>query len=431
MSTSDFPGPLYGQYGDDQPLIHQRTDPWRTVIPMHPLSVGETLDAAMRLLRFNPGPFIVFPIVVNLVVSAIDVLLALALGQSLSFDPGDVNNVYIFLSLFITFVANLLVIVAGTRVTLASVRGQKLSLSQTFTLAKDGLGRIGLRMLGFALIAVVAITVAIFIFAIGFSTVIFAAFGSDSGAGFLIANLIVLVVAYIAFLFFAFYRFTVAPPAMVAEDLGPFEGLARSWRLTKGSLGYFLGMFVSLAIISIVLTTILGIVFTLTASTAFDPVTGSVSATMGTLGSIIFSLLMSALLVPISMAIINLIYVNMRMKRENFHQEFLYGAGAATQMGAGQVGGNAFDQGGYGQQAGYPQPGYGQNAFDQSYGQYGQYGQTGGNGYDQNGQYGQTGGYNQYGQTGGYNQTGDANGTQQSNPEGWDGRPQWYGDTEK
>ncbi|WP_461013071.1 hypothetical protein [Trueperella pyogenes] len=382
MSSQDSSG-SYGQYGEELPQVHHRVEPWRTVIPMHPLSVGETLDSAIRLIRFNPVPFIIFPIIVNLGVAAVETLVTVLMGQSLTFDVAGLrtSTLYLLISLAITLVANLLVLVAGTRVTLASVRGEKLSLSDTFAFARKDLGKVSLRIIGLTLITFVFVGVFVFAIITAFIALFSAMLKSDSLA---LTSLIVPAFSLFTLIFLVFYRFTVVAPAIVTEDLGPLAGLARSWKLTKGSLGYFVGMFAALLAISSVLSTIVTVFFAFTFGVFnVSSAAGSVSLAMGA-GSILLSLLLSALLVPISTAIINLIYVNMRMKRENFHQEFLYGAGSShTQPGA-LIGSPRSDADA--RQAG---PVLGQ------------------------------GGYGQYEQPG------------DRRPNQWDGRPQWYGDHDK
>lgn len=455
MSAFDSQGPRYGQYGDDQPQIHQRVEPWRTVIPMHPLGVGETLDATMRLLRFNPVPFIVFPIVVNLVVAALEVLLSLAFGQLVSREVVGATNLtlYALTVAIIYFFANMLVLVAGTRVTLASVRGQKLSLSETLALARAGLGKIALRMIVLALFAIAAGVVVVLIFAAVISGLALSAFSFADSSGTTITFMILSFLVYVVAVFLLVYRFSVAVPALVAEDIGPAEAIGRSWRLTQGSLGYFAGLYITLSIIMSVLSGVLGIVFGLVVGGVFSNSGDIVAATAGSAVSILFTLLISALLVPISMALINLIYVNMRMKRENFHQEFLYGAGQAAGPGAFSQPNqysqhNRYDQ--YGPQAGYTPPVYGNDSgqvgdgqsgqgYGQSYGHNGQsYGQGDGTQYGQsygyNGQtygYGQAGQYgqpDQYGQQSQYGQQGQDTESGKDTP---GERPSWYGDFEK
>lgn len=167
-----------GDYGQRsyQPDMNSRVGSWRSVIPMRPMSVGETLDAAVRLIRFNPVAFIVFPLIVNLLAGAVNVVLSLALGQSTFTGMNDLGlqmpAAVSMLTAIITLAANLIVLVAGTRVTLATIRGEKLRLGDTFQLAKGQFGRLAARMFGLLLIMIAAIIV----FTIIYASVILALF---------------------------------------------------------------------------------------------------------------------------------------------------------------------------------------------------------------------------------------------------------------
>lgn len=411
MSTGDNnqPAPSYGQYGDYQPQVGDRVQTWRTVIPMHPLSVGETIDATMRLIRFNPVAFVALPVIVSLVVAALDMALASAFGElsSTSLGLAQTNSVYAVVSLLLSFVAQVFLIVAGTRITLASVRGQKLSLGGAMSLSRQNLGRVSVRLLGLYLIFF-ALAIVFVIVLVGIAAMIIQMIGTSS---FPVLPLLAAPFAVFTLLFFAFYRLIIAPSAMVAEDIGPLAAMSRSLRLTKGSLGYFFGLYVAVMIIFTVLTTVMSILLALTIGTTLaspDPFSGTGNL-IGATSVILMTLVISVIISPIAMSLINLIYINMRMKRENFHQEFLYASGSSVAAVNPQRG-----------PFGVEPTGQGQNGRDQG----GQYGQQAQRQHGQ-GQYGQT----PYGQEsqpryGQYGQAGEAS-------DEWQGRPQWYGDADK
>lgn len=378
MSADNNSLPAYGQYGDDQPRMTDRVESWRTVIPMHPLSVGETLDSTVRLIRFNPGPYIGFPIVIMLVVTALEVLVTFAFGQSvISADDllasGTSSTTISFL---LNLVANLLIVVAGARVTVASVRGQKLTLAETFDLAKQNIARITARVIGLTVLFIVLAIATVALYTAGlFLLRLIAPFDLPAvGMIFFIIGVLLLTVAIV---FTVFYRFSIATPALVVEDIGPLRAMSRSWKLTKGSFGYFLGLAATLIGIFIVLVFIIGFVVGMTVGiTPFD---AQEPSPINAFSSIVIAFVISAISTPISMALTNLVYINMRMRRENFHQEALFDAGADA--------GVQLD----------PQPGY---DVDRHYGQ-----PSSGGGSD------------------GYGQPHDG--------AHWQGRPQWYGDPDQ
>ena len=414
-----------------QPDMNSRVDSWRSVIPMRPLSVGETFDGAVRLIRFNPVAFIVFPLIVNLVAGATNILVTLALGESTFTGGSGGANYAVVISLvtsIVTLAANLIVLVAGTRVTLATVRGEKLTLGQTFALAKGQLVSIAARMLGLFLFITLAMALYIFML----SALLAALFDNigDSSSGFF-WGIFGWPILAIILAFFAFYRFTVTAPAMVAEDIGPISGLSRSWHLTKGSLGYFIGLLFSMIAIGIGLGIIISFIFITFAGLGGTNSTDNPGVVLvsGGIGSVLAALLGAIVIAPIVTAVTNLVYVNMRMKRENFHQDALFQAGREITPAQRDQLPNGYDAG----QPGYgAQPGYG----EQPYGAQPGYG-TGQPGYGEQpygtpSSWAPDGGYTSGSGTSGYGQWSSHADGSQAEPQGdaWgidEQRPHWYG----
>ncbi len=414
MSAWDNDRPTNSPHGDGQynPDLNARVGGWRSVIPMRPLSVGETLDGALRLIRFNPVPFIVFPAIVNLVVAAINMLVGLAFGESAFTTTAsyDTSVVFSVLTMIVSLVGNLIVLAAGTRVTLATIRGRKLSLGETLQMARRQLGVLAARMLG--LMALVLL--AVFLFFTVIFAVLFGIFDSlDVGSTGFVFNLIAAPVFFMAIGFVMFYRFSITAPAMVAEEIGPIVGLRRSWELTKGSFGYFAGLLLTAIAIGAALTFLFTLFFAFTVGlSVYADNNAGFFLTTGVVGIILVSLLAALIIAPIVTAVTNLVYVNMRMKRENFHQDALFQAGRQEQI-----------NGKNGQQPyGYNQ--YGQSQHDQTFGgdpsgeqAYGSaaYGPSSQNGYGQWAPPTAPGSYNS-----GTNQSGVLH------PNDWQERPEWY-----
>ncbi|MDP9805960.1 MFS family permease [Trueperella bonasi] len=325
----------------------------RSVIPLRPLSVGETLDSAVRLIRFNPVAFIVFPLIVNLVAGAFNVLITLLFGETTIRNTSisaEIPVIFSILTTIVALIAGLIVLVAGTRVTLASIRGKKLTLNETFTEVKAQFGRLSVRMLGLLLITIAATV--LFTFTAIFLVVSLVRAFEPGVSGVLFTLLMIpMIIGVLGFLLF--YRFSVTAPAMVAEDIGPLSGLSRSWSLTKGSLGYFIGLLLTLIVIGIALNIVAAIFIALFGGIGFAGNSESGMFLAGSaLGTVLVGLVVSIFIAPFTSAITNLVYVNMRMRRENFHQDVLYSAGPDQ-----SAGGYIRQEGPYGQP---PQSGYGQ-----------------------------------------------------------------------
>ncbi|VEI12892.1 glycerophosphoryl diester phosphodiesterase membrane domain-containing protein [Trueperella bialowiezensis] len=375
---------------------HTFVSGWRTVIPMRPLSVGETLDAALRLVRFNPAPFIVFPIIVNVLASAIEVLaMALFLNGPVDLvvvtDPtrsainASLNGtlgLLIILGL-IGGISYLIVLIAGVRVTIASVQGKKLTIGETFRMATNQIGRIFLRLIGLVVITFLLTSGLV----LGFALIGYLLLSGESGS---VMRLLLFLAIVFVTLFVFMYRLMCTVPAMIAEDIGPGAALVRSWKLTKGQLGYFILLYLALGAIvfffSVAMAIILGLVTGMGLNSG-----GSMPSTI--VSSLVTSLAASVIITPVLTATTNLVYVNMRMKRENFHQRPEFHV--PTDIGA-----NAEHSPGSASTAPAAQQAPSSQAPD--------------NPPSSAGSYGQYGGYGQF----------DA--------EPWDGRPQWYsGDDDK
>lgn len=321
----------YGQYGAQNPQVAQRVPGWRTVIPMHPLSIGETLDAAVRIIRFNPMAFIVFPLLITLVTSLVQFIAGLADGGIAISSNSDISAGALLLSLIASIVAiagTILIEMAGTRVTLKSVRGQKLDLSDTFNITKVGLGRFALRYIGLMLL-VFLITLALVLVGVLIGVVVFGVAGNDGPTPGTVALLVLLyiVLGFVAW-WFILARLSVTVPVMIGEDVGPITALRRSWNLTRGSVGYLTG----LLLVTMALLAVIGLVSTLILGGMLVAAFAAESQGMG-IGTLVVTLLwsivVSIFLAPFLAAVTNLAYVNMRFRRENFHQQLLYEAGQA------------------------------------------------------------------------------------------------------
>ena len=335
----------YGQYGTADTHVHTFQAGYGTVIPLRPLGIGDTLDATFRLLKFNPVAYFLFPLIVFLIAGVIDAILTLTFGEV----PMDVENfdalmislsavsAQWFISFIVTLFAGFLVAMVGTRITLASVRGEKVSLAQSWNLLKPRAGITIARLLGFeaivfaaALIVAVAmgiIIVAIVALFLGGTFLGGTVFTSSSdispamGATVSVITIILILIVIVALslTMAAFYlRFALAPSAIVAEDIGPLRAIARSWNLTKKSFGYLLGTVIVVSLIAGAIVSVLSAIF------AIVMILVGTSSPLGILiSSIGTSIAVSVTVTPIQCALMNLIYVNMRFKRENFHLDLI------------------------------------------------------------------------------------------------------------
>ena len=315
---------------------------YRTVIPMRPLGVGDTLDAVFRLLKFNPAAYFVFPMIISMAVALISALLTIAFGEvstesiigSAAGVSASIAGPDTFIQLLLNVLSTIAIAVVGTRITIATVRGHKVSLKESFSYIKPQFGRISLRLLGYYLLITAAIIVIILVLALivgltaglGFFSIFSSTTTIDdpslaAGLGAMIGFLLLLLILGVAVALF-YLRFALAPSAIVVEDIGPIKAIGRSWNLTKGSFGYLLGTVLVMTILIAMASSLLGGIVALISGLIFvgNSAAATASILVGAMGG---ALVLSLVVTPFESALINLLYVNMRFKRENFHLQLI------------------------------------------------------------------------------------------------------------
>ena len=328
--TQPYPTQQYGQYGEVNVNANEYSAGYGTVIPLKPLGIGDTIDAAFRLLKFNPGAYFIFPFIVMLIANILTALISLAMGDSTSiFSTDFVSNASsVFgaslpLTLIIDLLASVIISVVGTRVTLASVRGQKISIGKSFAMIKPRFWSLFWKIIVLSIIYAIAVVI------IG-GIILAVTIGALSGAtadplssgetpvGFVLGILGALVLIYLI-IGLIYLRFALASSAIVAEGAGPIKSLKRSWNLTRGSFGYILG---TVIIVTLMVGVVLGVVTAIFSTISLIAIGSSGENIVGVLvGALGMSVIISIVITPLQCVMQNLIYVNMRFKRENFHQQ--------------------------------------------------------------------------------------------------------------
>ena len=278
------PGWQPGPYGLPPPKGGDaRTGP----LPLHPMSVGDVLDGAFKLLKANVRTLllIVASIVVPLqLVSAFLLREQVAPGLLNVFrDPTLVEDQSTF-SLFdaggsiVTLVLGLVTapLLAGavSRVCAASYLGQQVTAAEAL---KTTLRRLP-ALLGAS-------------FLVGVVTVV----------GFVLC-----ILPGIA----ATVLYTVVTPAMMIEEIGPVEGMRRSWRLIKPRFWGVLGIL----ILSWLITSFLGNLLGGAPSAIGTLLGGSLAWLWIALGAVLASLVSS----PITAIVDTLLYFDGRIRNEGF-----------------------------------------------------------------------------------------------------------------
>ena len=144
--------------------------------------------------------------------------------------------------------------------------------------------------------------------------------------GITLVGIFILVVAGAIVSYYLYIKFSVAPPAMVLENLGVFASIGRSWSLTRGNFWRLFGINILTNIIISMVTgvfsgvvVLLGTFSTVVASSSTNDFMGALSITF------IISMVMTAIslliTLPFSSSVNALLYIDLRMRKEGLDVE--------------------------------------------------------------------------------------------------------------
>lgn len=302
------------------------------IIPLRPLTLGQIFDGAFKSLRANPMVMFVFAGVIIISATIIELVLSApfytgytSMLDLLSDDPtfaGSVDSDDL-LRMFTGTITPMIVgaimsVIASTILTgvltfavSQSVLGYKPTVGQVWDQVK---GQV-LRLIGLILL-IGAISFVVPALLLGF--VILVGSSASPGATALIGLFALLVGG--VWVVFVNIAATLATPALMLERCGPITALRRSWQLTRPYFWRVLG---------IVLLT--GLITSLVASVVVTPLTLFALALPPT-GLLILqgigSAIASTLITPFTAAVVALLYIDIRIRREGLAAEL---AAAAAQ----------------------------------------------------------------------------------------------------
>ncbi len=298
------------------------------IVPLRPLSLGEILDGGVRAIRANPS--VMFGLSAAAVTVAVLVSALLTyyvsgivsgpvsdLTSSLSPDlaPGEAGQLsgemsYAFGSLFtrpvtalVTTILTGLLVVSVSR----SVLGRTISVREVLR------SRRVWWVVGFSLLSGVVVIVAAAILG-GIVVALAAAHQTGAAVGFgILAGLAFIVGA----LWFS-TRTLLVTPALMLEGKGFWATVKRAWRLTRGSFWRLFGIWLLVTVIMGVLEQIVSTPFAIGASFASTgQLTSVASLAITSVGEVIALTLATTYL----SAVVALLYIDVRMRREGLDIE--------------------------------------------------------------------------------------------------------------
>ena len=311
------------------------------IIPLRPLTLTDLFSGSFSALRKNPSVLFGFTIIVMTVVALLSLagtmlpLFSFTSLMSNDLDPQASSKVLLdsaYLSVVSTIVGYIALLagsfLAGTvldgvlSVAVSQlVIGKKITFKQSWALVKPRLWS----MLGASFLSMLAVGSPLLVLVILFFMSLYSWPGSDaffSLFGLLLAlALPVVLVSYVISI-----RFLYTPICAVLEEKGPIEAVKRSWALTSGSFWVTLGRVILINVvvgfIAGLIVQIIGIIavifmFTILGDPSSDPST--VWSTIMLYGVIsALQMLAYSLVVPILAAYQTLMYVDEKIRKENF-----------------------------------------------------------------------------------------------------------------
>ena len=306
------------------------------IIPLRPLTLTDLFSGSFSALRKNPSVLFGFTIIVMTVVALLSLagtMLPLFSFTSLmgDLDPQASSKALLdsaYMSVVSTIVGFIALLagsfLAGTvldgvlSVAVSQlVIGKKITFKQSWALVKPRLWS----MLGASFLSMLAVGSPLLVLVILFFMSLYSWPGSDaffSLFGLLLAlALPVVLVSYVISI-----RFLYAPICAVLEEKGPIEAVKRSWALTSGSFWVTLGRVILINVvvgfIAGMIVQIIGIIAAIFMFTILsDPSTvWSTIILYGVISAL--QMLAYSLVVPILAAYQTLMYVDEKIRKENF-----------------------------------------------------------------------------------------------------------------
>ena len=310
------------------------------IIPLRPLTLTDLFSGSFSALRKNPSVLFGFTIIVMTVMALLSLagtmlpLFSFTSLMSNDLDPQASSKALLdsaYMSVVSTIVGYI-AILAGSflagilldgvlSVAVSQlVIGKKITFKQSWALVKPRLWS----MLGASLLSMLAVGSPLLVLVILFFMSLYSWPGSDaffSLFGLLLAlALPVVLVSYVISI-----RFLYAPICAVLEEKGPIEAVKRSWALTSGSFWVTLGRVILINVvvgfIAGMIVQIIGIIAVIVMFTILgDPSSpGNVWSTIILYGVIsALQMLAYSLVVPILAAYQTLMYVDEKIRKENF-----------------------------------------------------------------------------------------------------------------
>ncbi|MFF5209357.1 hypothetical protein [Streptosporangium sp. NPDC000396] len=294
------------------------------IIPLRPLSLGDILDGAIKLIRSNPKSVLglsaiaaalgAIPVAVGQAIRLGEVGTTLSQSSSLDGQPeaGFLTQYGpSLISYMVQFVAVTLLSGVLTRILGRAVFGGKMTVGEAWQLTRSrvptlfGLVAVGMLILLVPVAAVVAL--------------LFAMASAGAGVGATVLAGAVALLGFLAYSLFITTRLALAASVAVLERRGVVDSLSRSWRLVSGGFWRTLGILLLTQIIAGLVGMVLSFPFTLAGSAVGIIGQGSSGTRIAAAILIAVGVTVGAMITyPFQAGVNGLLYADRRMRAEAF-----------------------------------------------------------------------------------------------------------------
>ena len=340
----------YGAAGPDFTHSPFALAPKPGIIPLRPLSVTEIIGGAFEALRANPRamflPALIVMSIVGLLSAAVTFLATRAQLDALAALPAtsgtSADDTELALETFrITGVTSLVQLGPSLLLSLVSTILTGLLI---MTVSRSVLGRIATPgevwarvrpriwpLIGQSMvIGVISLVAALFSLGLFVTIVaaIISALDGDPNLTAIMVGVLVLFILTLVFIIVAVYltiRLSFSSAALILENVGVWEGMRRSWQLTKGSFWRVLGILLLALLITSLLIMFVSGALSIVGGVAIGVGQGPYAIAMA-VTSFLSSVLQAAVL-PFTSAVVALTYIDLRMRKEGLDVELRRAAG--------------------------------------------------------------------------------------------------------
>ena len=311
------------------------------IIPLRPLSIGDIYQGAFAAIKTNArtmfgftaallGVVLVISIATNYAI--INLVLPNYLSPSSPYAAVFTSLSGSFSQLGGTLLQNLATVLLSGLIVVAvsrSVLGRVASSKEVWERTKSKfLPLIGLNIIT-SIISGLMMIIGIVVFFVLLASVASTAktdreFLQDLGVS--LVGLLILMVISALVSSYLYIKFSVAPPAMVLENLGVFAAIGRSWSLTRGNFWRLFGINILTAVITSMVAGIfvgiadaLGAIFIVVGSSSPEDVIASLNTTY--ILVMVMSTIAQLLILPFTSSVNALLYIDLRMRKEGLDVE--------------------------------------------------------------------------------------------------------------